>query len=352
MSRTSKDAFYSDHDMQESRRAREGWTGPDAVKQASQYSGVVDYLPPRGGLARHRRPWWMFSFEKWSSVGLFIFFGGAMLGYALSRTPRLSFKEMLKLTTPGEGYWYEQSPWKPNIIIHIITSIPASIFSVFCFLPITYYHWPRLHGFIGYVVSLLLFVSAVTGAVVARRAYGGELNFQSGVYMTASAAAYAVVMGCVEAKRGALDAHREWMIRAWFYNGTFVTARVTALISAQIITAINTYYSLWQCAEIGYVLETPEALAKAFPQCATPNALANPNGLQVSVHASWKEGDLGEASALRATFGMALWVAMMLHFVGIELYLRATADESKKLREWPRRNASVNEQMELPYRTS
>lgn len=252
----------------------------------------------------------------------------------------LSFKELLKLTTPGEGYWYERSPGKANIIIHIFTSLPASFFSVFCFLPITYNRWPRFHSILGYIVSALLLVSLVCGAIVGRRAQGGDLNVQSGVYMLASGAAYAVVMGCLEARRGALDAHREWMLRAWFYNGAFVTTRVTALLSAQVITAINSYYAIWQCAEIGYVLKTPQALAQAFPQCGTPDALANPNAIHTAVHASWKEGPLGRASASRASFGMALWVAMILHCLGIEFYLRATMDESKRLRELSERRAS------------
>lgn len=36
----------------------------------------------------------------------------------------------------------------------------------------------------------------------------------------------------------------EYLAGAWFYNGTFVTTRVTALLSAQAITAINTYFSV------------------------------------------------------------------------------------------------------------
>jgi hypothetical protein len=53
----------------------------------------------------------------------------------------------------------------------------------------------------------------VCGAVLGRHAQGGDLNVQAGVYMLGSAAAGAVVMGCVEARRGAFDAHREWMLR-------------------------------------------------------------------------------------------------------------------------------------------
>ncbi|CAE6477741.1 unnamed protein product [Rhizoctonia solani] len=289
------------------------------------------YTYTDGGSTR-RRPWWMLGFERKTTVGLFIFFGGAILGFSLSRTPLLSFSGLLKMTTAGEGYWYEQAPFKANIIIHICTSLPASFFSTFLFLPITWNRWPRAHGILGYILSTLLAVSLVCGAIVGRRGQGGDVNVQSAVYMLASASAYSVVMGCLEARRGAIDAHREYMLRAWFYNGAFVTTRVTALLSAQVITAVNGYYSLWKCAEVGYVLKTVDALVRAYPECGTPLARQEPRWVHVGVHSSWNEGKLGRASAIRASFGMALWVAMILHFVGIELYLRYTLDEGKKWR--------------------
>ncbi|CAE6368545.1 unnamed protein product [Rhizoctonia solani] len=70
-----------------------------------------------------RRPWWMLGFDKMSTAALFIIFGGAILGFSLSRTPMLNFNRLLELTTPGEGFWYEQAPFKANIIIHIFTSL-------------------------------------------------------------------------------------------------------------------------------------------------------------------------------------------------------------------------------------
>lgn len=62
-------------------------------------------------------------------------------------------------------------------------------------------------------MSILLVISCVCGAVLGRRAQGGDLNVQAGVYMLGSAAAFAVVMGVVEARRGDIAAHREWMLR-------------------------------------------------------------------------------------------------------------------------------------------
>ncbi|KAF8602087.1 hypothetical protein BDV93DRAFT_524287 [Ceratobasidium sp. AG-I] len=338
---------YNPHDA--FRRDQE-WARRDHGKQyvqgSEEYSGPSSF----GVGTRLRKPWWMFGFENKSTIPMLIFFGGAILGFSLSRVEMLRFKTLLKMTTPGEGYWYEQSPWKANVIIHIFTHVPASFFSVFCFLPMTYYRWPRFHGILGYIVSILLVISCVCGSVIGRRAQGGDLNMQSAVYMLGSAAAGAVVMGCLEARRGDIAAHREWMLRAWFYNGTFVTTRITVLISAKVITAINTYFSLWQCAEVGYVLKDAGVLALAYPACATPFALANPNDVHVAVHSSLKEGRLGKGSASRASFGMSLWVAMILHMVGIEFYLRLTsATETRRWYDWSREKADARSRIELPH---
>ncbi|KAF8746893.1 hypothetical protein RHS02_00620, partial [Rhizoctonia solani] len=329
-------------------------------------------------VSTYRRPWWMLGFEKKMTPVLFVIFGGAILGFSLSRTPMLNFNRLLQMTTPGEGFWYEQAPFKANIIIHIFTSLrqcsfqvitcmmliaydylrylAASFFSVFLFLPITWKRWPKFHSIFGYILSLLLAISLVCGSVLGRRAQGGDLNMQSAVYMLGSASAYAVVMGCLEARRGAIDMHREYMLRAWFYNGAFVTTRVTALISAHIVTAINGYFSLWKCAEVGYVLKTREALIQAYPECGTSTALEKPKWTHVAVHASWNEGPLGRGSASRASFGMALWVAMFLHILGIELYLRYTQDESKKWlpQEWgvlPLLSTTMFSSQRISYKT-
>jgi hypothetical protein len=46
-----------------------------------------------------------------------------------------------------------------------------------------------------------------------RRAQGGDLNVQSGVYMLAAATVFSLIMGCVQAKRRNFGAHRQWMFR-------------------------------------------------------------------------------------------------------------------------------------------
>ncbi|CAE7180367.1 unnamed protein product, partial [Rhizoctonia solani] len=111
-------------------------------------------------------------------------------------------------------------------------------------------------------------ISCVGGAIVGRRAQGGDLGVQLGYYMLSSGAAASVIVGCVEGWRGAFDAHREWMLRAWVYNGAIITMHASAIVTAKIITLIGGYYSFMRCSEIDYLIQS-DAIAQQFPQCVT-----------------------------------------------------------------------------------
>ena len=51
----------------------------------------------------------------------------------------------------------------------------------------------------------------------------------------------------------------------------------------------------------------------------------------VAVHAI-TAGPEGEAAAINLTFGMSMWIALVIHAIGVEVYLRLTPAESERLR--------------------
>jgi hypothetical protein len=57
-----------------------------------------------------------------------------------------------------------------------------------------------------------------------------------------------------------------------------------------------------------------------YPQCTQPGV--NLEKTFVAVHAAIKGNGLGYGSAVRLTFGMALWVAIVIHIIGVEVYVR------------------------------
>jgi hypothetical protein len=60
---------------------------------------------------------------------------------------------------------------------------------------------------------------------------------------------------------------------------------------------------------------------RSYPQCT--QAGVNPANVFVAVHAA-KGNKLTSSSAVRVTFGMALWVCLVIHIIGVEIYVRTT----------------------------
>jgi hypothetical protein len=87
------------------------------------------------------------------------------------------------------------------------------------------------------------------------------------------------------------------------------------------------------------LLRAPETIQGSFPQCAA--AGINPANIYVAVHASTHDPPLYVASAARAAqgllphyiimnckkiifnVGMALWIAILIHIIGVEFYVRS-----------------------------
>ncbi|KAJ7186750.1 hypothetical protein C8R46DRAFT_279162 [Mycena filopes] len=174
----------------------------------------------------------------------------------------------------------------------------------------------------GYGVLFCLLVGNVCGGIVARRSFGGELNVQSAYYMLAIMVIGAGCIGIYNVKKDTRR-HRKWMLRMVSYFAAVITARLTALAARQIITNIGTYYSIWRCDEVLNLL----ANATSFPECTAPGV--NPSSVWTAVHASVHDGPLFAASSVRAVQGMALWVAMLLHITGVEVYINKTESSNQ-----------------------
>ncbi|KAF9261100.1 hypothetical protein L218DRAFT_961788 [Marasmius fiardii PR-910] len=266
--------------------------------------------------------------EKYSLLWAFIF-GGALFGFCLARSLLMDPIKMRKLTVPGEFFWFELPLYKYNYIIHIYLSIIGGIFSGAQFVPTIRRNYFLLHRINGYLVLITIFVSNVCGAIVTRRSFGGELNSQSVYYITAIMSNFSLVWAYMNVRRNTRT-HRRWMMRGVVYFSVVISARIIGLAAQAIVTDIGSYYSLWRCDEVLFVLKDIPTLLSAYPQCSTSTStLTNPM-LYVPVHASDNEGKLGLASAVRATQGMALWIATLIHVVGCEIYLRSTEEANSQ----------------------
>ncbi|KAG9093322.1 hypothetical protein FS749_014583 [Ceratobasidium sp. UAMH 11750] len=250
-----------------------------------------------------------------------------MVGFALARFMYLHSPTLASNLAPGEGYYMLTSFYKPAMLVHIGTVLPAGIFAVLQFIPQIRYKALIVHRVLGYTSLLLLIIGASTGFVLGRRSFGGDIATQTATVSLGATTLISAAIAYYNIKQLQINEHRKWMLRTWFYAGTIITTRLVMLITANVLSAINQYHTLWACEEVGYVLKNSTLLAEYFPGCVNGQA-----GGFVGVPVKWTTA-LPIGSALRASFGPSIWVAFLIHAAGIEIYIHLTPGEDARLRK-------------------
>ena len=125
------------------------------------------------------------------------------------------------------------------------------------------------------------------------------------------------------------------------YTAAPITARLVMLCARKIITLIPTYYSVlplsfpisspliplltqvWRCDEVLVALASThppiDSTQEPYVLCTGPNV--NTVELHIPVLAVTNRDNLNFASTVRVTFGMGLWIGMLLHIIGVEFYV-------------------------------
>jgi hypothetical protein len=275
---------------------------------------------------------WILGFKERFSLVLFIFFGGALVGFCLARTKMMSPYNVRTLTIAGEWYWYSKPLYKPNLFIHIYLTIIAGILAVFQFLPAIRRRAVIVHRINGYIVLALLIPGIVCGTIVGRPSFGGELNSQSAYYCLGSMIVVCAILGYTNVKQ--TRKHRKWMLRTVALTGAPITTRLCMIAARKIITHIGTYYAVWRCDEIVVALQStfpPTPITEQpYVQCIEPGV--NQENTFIPVLAAVKKDTINFASSVRVTFGMALWIAMLVHVIGVEYYIRMTESSNQHRR--------------------
>lgn len=103
--------------------------------------------------------------------------------------------------------------------------------------------------------------------------------------------------------------------------GSIITSRIVLIIAATAISTSNNYYTSRPCAQLAYIHKSQAQTLRYYPSCASFFNMTNP-GQEAVVHASMANGVSSEIGvALGLSFGMALWMALAIHAVGIEVYV-------------------------------
>lgn len=178
--------------------------------------------------------------------------------------------------------------------------------------------------------------------MIARNAFGGGLEIQGAVGLLAIITSISMLMAYYNVKRLQIDQHRAWMLRGMFYLATIITTRLIQILATIIVSMLDTYRVVQSCEQIAFV-NSPEAVAEFFPQCA--NATGSQAGAFVVVDATFNGRVEQIGGSLDITFGMAIWLALFMHLVGVEIYLALTPIEGQRLR-----NVSYERQLEAGFK--
>lgn len=88
------------------------------------------------------------------------------------------------------------------------------------------------------------------------------------------------------------------------------------------MSQIGGYYQARSCAQLYSIYNNSEDdTLQAYPDCA-PYFSGEDVNKQVAVEANFLGDAAGSAASLGINFGAAMWLAIALHAIGVEIYVR------------------------------
>lgn len=308
---------------------------------------VVPSKPPANAfVATLRKVYNPIGFGKGYNFILWLTFSGTMMGFSLSRSMFLNYNGIFcgdsgsssNHAAPGECWRYSKRDiYKIGIQLHLYTIIPAGILVCFQFVPIIRHRAILVHRINGYVVLFLSLVSTAGAFIIAPVSFGGGIEIQVVIGLLSIMFVVSLAISYYNVKRLQLEQHRAWMLRAWFYvclhiapgfvltvltnmapqSGSIITCRLIMGISAMLTSMQNMgpYYKALPCEELATFYSSTKSLVDVYPECESLAAWA-------AVKADLAQGsEENTAASLNLAFGMALWLGLALHAIGIEVYV-------------------------------
>ncbi|KAI1326616.1 hypothetical protein F5Y16DRAFT_374066 [Xylariaceae sp. FL0255] len=301
---------------------------------------ISDRPPTSAFVARMRRVYNPVGFSKGYNFILWFIFGGAFFAFILARLEFLDIDGVFcnpnsaSTAAPGECFYWLQNKYRVGVLLHLGTILPAGLLACIQFTPVIRHKVKLLHRMNGYIVITLCIISSAAVLYILPVSFGGDIVIQAGGGVLAFSFLGALVMAYINIKRLQIDQHRAWMLRAWFWAGSIITLRLI-LFSAAAINSFPRYYAM-PCDKIHWILGgNVTGTVARYPECASFFS-----GENIQQHAAIRAAVTGATSAVEAaaavdsTFGMALFVAFLLHIIGVEIYLTLTPAESERLRQF------------------
>ena len=132
----------------------------------------------------------------------------------------------------------------------------------------------------------------------------------------------ATFLAYINIKRLQIEQHRAWMLRAWFYAGCIITVRFIQPLAGIIVSNMNGFYRSMPCQQIASI--NPDAALK-YPNCAADME----SWTAVKMNLANSEDVVQTMCTLQCGFAMRGVLPVLLYAVGIDIYLRLTAEEAE-----------------------
>ncbi|KAF2968829.1 hypothetical protein GQX73_g4784 [Xylaria multiplex] len=288
---------------------------------------------------RDRRIYHLIGFTNGYRFALWAIFTGILLGFSLYRLQFLDFhgvfcsdtvKSKFNHAAPGECFYFLQQPYKMGIILHLAGILPAAILACIQFVPAIRHKAIFLHRINGHIVIIMSVVSIAGVFVILPRSFGGGFGVRVVGGVLAVSFLWALNMAYINIKRLQIEQHRAWMLRAWYWAGSIITQRIIQIVSLKLLNSNPSHYVM-PCDKIDSMLGT--RTLDLYPECTR---FYSGEDLQMNavVRADLKHPTsvVEAAAALDSTFARTTFLAFLLHILGVEIYLRLTQDETKRLR--------------------
>ncbi|KAI6377329.1 hypothetical protein MCOR25_002584 [Pyricularia grisea] len=296
--------------------------------------------PANGFVAFCRKIYNPIGFSKGYNFILFFIFGGALMGFSLARMPYLDYWGTFKPAKRNEKYYFQGDHVQAGMMLHLFTVLPASFLVCFQFVPAIRHRAMLLHRVNGYLIILLSLASTVGAFMIARVAAGGTVDTQTATGFLGIVFVGALAMSYYNVKRLQIEQHRAWMLRAWAYAGSIVTMRLI-FVAMIFINSARGYSTVRECSQIDYEMYGDrDRVLGLFPSCERFYSGEDEHAVAV-VDADMGGNAATVGSALVLSFGAALWLAVAIHMIGVEIYLMLTPAEHERLR-----NVSYQRQLE------
>ena len=191
------------------------------------------------------------------------------------------------------------------------------------------------HRINGYIIILLLCVSNAGIFMIARHVAGGSPHTQAMVGVLSTITTISISLAYYNIKRLQIDQHRAWMLRTWVYCGSIISLRFVLKAAMQISYKMDDLYDSQPCVTIYYgyaafgVPDAQNPTTLLYPSCGE-NASASTAYTAVPTDSETPEGI---AAAYNLCFGMAAFIALVIHAISVEVYLHLTPAETERLRQ-------------------